>query len=313
MHVPPRPDLPAMDRDTFWLSPASYWLPAHYPVTAWATHAPFAAWLMDVLHPREVVELGTHFGFSCFALAEAAQRLGHEVHIHALDSWQGDEHAGFYGEDVFDYVQRTAATDYPESVRLLRGWFNDSRARFPPASVDLLHIDGRHGYEDVLEDYTQWRDAVRDGGVVIFHDIAERDRGFGVWRLWEELEATESTFAFAHGHGLGVLGVGDVPEPLRRLFDADDDTRERVRSDYEQLGAAVARTQTVEASASEAEALRAETAAARDASERAAQETARLRELLAASQGRVDALEDSTSWRVTAPLRAVTARLGRGR
>lgn len=313
MHAPPRPDLPAMDQDTFWLSPASYWLPAHYPVTAWATHAPFAAWLMDTLRPREIVELGTHFGFSCFAFAESAQRLGHGVRINALDSWQGDDHAGFYGEDVFEYVERTAASDYPESVRLVRGWFSDSRPQFEASSVDLLHIDGRHGYDDVVEDYTQWRDVVRDGGVVVFHDIAERERGFGVWRLWEELEATEPTFAFEHGHGLGVLGVGNVPEPLRRLFDADADTRSRIRSDYEHLGAAVARAQTLEEWAAEAESLRAQTAAARAEADVRSREAARLRTLLAATQGRVVALEDSTSWRVTAPLRAVTARLGRDR
>ena len=76
---------------TFWVCAASYLLPAHYPVSAWTEHAPFAAWLVDVLRPRSVVELGTHLGYSCFAFAEAARILGIDVTVSALDSWEGDE------------------------------------------------------------------------------------------------------------------------------------------------------------------------------------------------------------------------------
>ena len=35
----------------------------------------------------------------------------------ALDSWEGDDHAGHYGEEVYRYVQRIATSDYPDSVR----------------------------------------------------------------------------------------------------------------------------------------------------------------------------------------------------
>ena len=59
-----------------------------------------------------------------------------------------------------------------------------------------------------------WRSTVRDGGVILFHDIAERENGFGVWRLWEEIAEPGRSFTFEHGHGLGVLAVGDV-ERLR--------------------------------------------------------------------------------------------------
>ena len=65
----------------FWLTPTSYWSPAHLPASAWYTHTPFAAWLVDTLRPRSIVELGTHFGCSCFAFAEAAKRLGHELSL----------------------------------------------------------------------------------------------------------------------------------------------------------------------------------------------------------------------------------------
>lgn len=284
------------EHTSFWLTPPVYWLPAHFPLSAWTTHAPFAAYVVDRLRPQNVVELGTHLGFSSFAFAEASTRLAVPMTVHSIDTWEGDDHAGFYGEDVYAYVRRVVDEDYPDRVALYRGLFSDARPAFANASVDVLHIDGRHGYEDVREDYDDWIDTVRDGGVVLFHDIAERENGFGVWRLWEELAESGSAFAFGHGHGLGVLGVGDTSRsPLRPLFEADKQTATRIRADFERLGEVVARQTWLESQAEEAERAWAEV-------RRGAVREAELR-------ARIDALESSTSWRVTAPLRAVSHRL----
>jgi hypothetical protein len=256
----------------FWLSPTSYWFPTHYYETkAWVTHAPFAFWLVDVLRPRSIVELGTHYGFSCFVFAEAVRRLGLDSTITALDSWAGDDQAGAYGENVYESVVATVEQEYPDTVRLLRGYFEESRPQIEDDSVDLLHIDGRHGYEDVLADYTSWRSTVRQGGIILFHDIAEHQPGFGVFQLWEELRAQHPTFEFEHGHGLGVLAVGEVrAEPLVALFNADATTSARVRAEYERLGAAVAHQADLELTANE-----------------------------------LDSVLASRSWRVTKPLRDV--------
>jgi len=283
----------------FWLTPAAYWLPAHFPISAWHAHGPFAAWLIDVLRPVSVVELGTHYGYSCFAFAEAAKRLGLGTMISALDTWEGDQHAGRYGEEVFAYVTAVAETHYAGSVRLLRGLFSDSRPLFADASIDLLHIDGRHAYEDVIGDYTDWLSGVRDGGVILFHDIVERDRGFGVWRLWEKLAEPGRSFTFEHGHGLGVLAVGEIAhEPLRALFAADDATAARIRDDFSRLGDTVTRQVWLESLPDEVERAQAE------ARRRAAHEE-HLQAVLDRKQDYIDALTASTSWRVTAPLRAV--------
>jgi len=226
----------------FWLRASSYWVPAHFPRSAWVSHAPFTFWLMDVLRPRSIVELGTFQGYSCFVFAEGARRLGLDCSISALDSWEGDDHAGHYGDWVYTEVAAVAARDYPASVRLVRGYFEQSRPLFSEDSVDLLHIDGRHGYDDVLSDFTAWQSTVRQGGIVLFHDIAEHQPGFGVWRLWEELREQHPSFEFEHGHGLGVLAIGEVcAAPLVALFEADDATASLIRADYQRLGAIVER------------------------------------------------------------------------
>src|SRR3954468_5050409 len=68
---------------------------------SWAGHIPFAFWFVDALRPRTLVELGTHSGLSYSAFAQAVQTLGIETACYAIDTWKGDEQAGFYGDEVF--------------------------------------------------------------------------------------------------------------------------------------------------------------------------------------------------------------------
>ncbi|MFE6257010.1 class I SAM-dependent methyltransferase [Agromyces sp. NPDC057865] len=300
--VPARADV-----HSSWLGPASYWQPAHIVTSAWLEHAPFGFWLFDELRPRSVVELGTHFGFSFFVFAEAARRLGLASELFALDSWEGDDQAGFYEEDVYEAVRTIAERDYPESTHLLRGYFSESRHAIADDSVDVLHIDGRHGYEDAREDYQEWRSTVRDGGVILFHDIAEHGEGFGVWRLWDELAPRHPSFAFAHGHGLGVLGVGETrSRGLAALFDANEATAREIRSTYSRLGAVVTRQAQLEAMPAEVDSLHALVDSLRH-------EVERTRDIVSQREAVIDDFRTSTSWKVTRPLRAVSSLLGRGR
>ena len=69
----------------------------------------------------------------------------------------------------------------------IRSNFTDARDHFAEASVDLLHIDGQHHYEDAHSDFETWRPKLSDRAVVLFHDINEYGRDFGVHRLWGEL------------------------------------------------------------------------------------------------------------------------------
>jgi len=290
-----------------WLSPTSYWQPAHIVTSAWLEHAPFAFWLVDAVRPRSVVELGTHHGFSCFVFAEAVKRLGLDADIHALDTWAGDDQAGFYGEEVYASVRAIVESDYPGRVHLLRGWFADSRPAIGDGTVDLLHIDGRHGYDDVREDFEEWITVVREGGIVLFHDIEERENGFGVWRLWEELAAEHPSFAFTHGHGLGIIGVGAVEsDAVRELFAADAATRARIRAQYEALGAVVSRQAALEAMPAEIESLHALVASLDD-------QVSRLRDEVRQGEDVVSDYRQSTSWRITRPLRAIGGMLHRDR
>ncbi len=224
-------------------SGASFWTPTHLmSPSAWYEHAPFAFWLTEAIEPRTFVELGTHTGFSYLAFCQAVQRLGLPTSCYAIDTWTGDDHAGFYGEEVHAALSAINAIQYAAFSRLIRSLFDDARPYFRDGSIDLLHIDGRHAYEDVLHDFETWLPKLSDRAVVLFHDTNVRERGFGVWRLWEELAAEHPSFNFLHGHGLGVLAPGrSVPEGLRALFGADPEARSMICNAYARLGAMISK------------------------------------------------------------------------
>lgn len=212
-----------MDFALDWMAGAAaealYWPPVRLEVdSAWYGHVPFAHWLVCAARPRVVVELGTHAGVSFTAFCEAARRCLLPTRLVAVDTWQGDKHAGFYSDRVYKDLLAFVAARYEPQARLLRMTFAEALAEVPDGTVDLLHVDGRHRYEDVREDYESWRCKLSPRAVVLFHDVAERREDFGVFRYWEELGRTAPHFTFTHAHGLGVLLPGpDAPEAVAAL------------------------------------------------------------------------------------------------
>ncbi len=226
------------------ISAASYWAPHHLLYSAWLEHGPFAFWLVDAAKPRSLVELGTHNGYSFFAFCQAVQSLKLQCSCYAIDTWEGDEHAGFYGDEVYQGVASIQQLNYADISTLIRATFDAALPYFSDGSIDLLHIDGRHTYEDALTDYTTWTPKLSERAIVVFHDTNVRRSDFGVWRLWSELKIKFPSFEFIHGNGLGVLAVGnEVPARLRSLFDAANTPEELsiVRAAYSRLGQACSR------------------------------------------------------------------------
>lgn len=225
------------------ISSASFWSVENLVAdSAWLEHAPFAFWLTESLRPRTFVELGTHAGYSFFAFCQAVQRLGAGTKCYAVDTWKGDVHSGHYDEQIFDAVTAYNNDHYSAFSTLVRSTFDEASVHFSDGTVDLLHIDGRHFYEDVKHDFETWLPKLSDRAIVLFHDTNVRERGFGVFRLWEKLRNSYPSFEFVHGHGLGVLGVGrELTEPLTALFASTESecALVSVRASYAHLGLAV--------------------------------------------------------------------------
>ncbi len=64
-----------------------FWRPTYLAQSAWLEHIPFAFWLVDTLRPRNIVELGTHYGSSYFSFCQAVSKLDLETCCFAVDTW----------------------------------------------------------------------------------------------------------------------------------------------------------------------------------------------------------------------------------
>lgn len=220
--------------------PISFAAPLRIAPSAWITHVPFGMFLIDLLRPAVIVELGSHYGTSYCAFCQAIRELGLNARAYAIDTWKGDEHSGFYGEEVLADLRKHHDPLYGEFSSLIRSTFDEAVNYFPDASIDLLHIDGLHTYEAVKHDFESWLPKLSNRAVVVFHDINVRERDFGVWQLWEELAAAHPSFSVAHGHGLGVVAIGEhYPPGLNTLVEPPEEELIRIRELFFQLGKGV--------------------------------------------------------------------------
>lgn len=227
--------------------PICFTYPSRVAMSAWMGHVPFAMYIVDVLRPKAIVELGTHYGISYCAFCQAVRELGLDTRCYAIDTWQGDAQAGFYGPEVLMDLEEHHNPLYGGFSRLIQSTFDEALDYFGNHTFDLLHIDGFHTYEAVKQDLEKWLPKMTDRGVVLFHDINVREREFGVWRFWEELKLKYPSFEFVHSHGLGVLGVGkDYPDELRALFNCPEHEAIKVRSFFSHLGARLEAAQEVQ-------------------------------------------------------------------
>lgn len=65
--------------------------------------------------------------------------------------------------------------------------FNKAKEILNGKQLDFLFIDGDHRYEAIKSDYEMYYPFVRQGGIIGFHDIGEREEGGGR-RFWEEIK-----------------------------------------------------------------------------------------------------------------------------
>ena len=169
-------------------------------VTAWRGHEVFASWLVREMKPKVIVELGVDKGFSSFVFATPG--IGT---VYGVDSFEGDPEAGMRNT----YPEVIAKRDELgiKNLELIKGYFSEV-AKTWTQPIDILHIDGRHRYEDVKEDFETWSKFVRPGGIILLHDTVVEKQNYDVKRYFAEIDTPKTNFV--RSNGLGVVSSDPV-------------------------------------------------------------------------------------------------------
>lgn len=295
-------------------------------------HIPFMFWIVDALRPRTIVELGVGKGNSYLAFLQAASHLNLDVRCSGVDHWMGRD-----GEKCYRELSAYHDPLYGVFSTLLRSPFDEAAAYFADGTIDLLHIDGTRSYNAISRDFSIWLPKMSARGIVMFHDTNIRSSEYGARRIWEEANSRYPTFEFLHGNGLGIAYVGSEPARgrLKTFFDKAQANATYVRSYFARLGISVhehvallgaeahgtnagTRLQALEAEL--ARATKAQNAleqelqgaraklARRDSLRQQTVIVMRLQREVSVLNGKKlewEQIRQSTSWRITAPLRWV--------
>jgi predicted O-methyltransferase YrrM len=170
--------------------------------------------LVQELRPRAVLEIGTALGGTLFLLTR----------VSALDAvlvsvdLSSPEDLSFGGGKVEHRAPLYEAFALGEQrVHFFAGDSHTPEMRIRieeklgGRELDLVFIDGDHSEAGVRADFELYRDLVRPGGVIAFHDVVEGDPHLvgGVPRFWRSIRTPTAREFVADrtqgGWGIGVL------------------------------------------------------------------------------------------------------------
>lgn len=153
------------------------------------------------ISPKISMEIGTWKG----GVTHILSKISEQVFTLDLDG---------YGD--FDINKRNEFLSTYPNVKLFVAnshfvsTFNAVKMYLGNNKLDLLFIDGDHSYQGVKEDYFMYKDLVRSGGYIIFHDIQDHERWKGISmevpRFWNDLNGNKNEITIRSDYGgFGIL------------------------------------------------------------------------------------------------------------
>lgn len=182
----------------------------------WSGHRRFVYDLVANIRPECIVELGSYYGCSAFTFLQALKDFDMKSHFYAIDTWEGDSFTeNDYKENIYDSYKNIQEKLFAgQNAIMKRMTFDQACCDFEEESIDLLHIDGSHTYEDCRHDFEKWFSKVSRKGIILFHDISDdRLDGelLGSHLFWQEIkEQFPFTLEFPYSFGLGVLFLDEI-------------------------------------------------------------------------------------------------------
>jgi len=164
--------------------------------------------VVKALEPKVVVEIGTAYGGTLFMWSQFASKK--VISCDLEHPWYKQKlYEDFPPPGSGCQVVPVVGDSSKQSV------IDRVKSELAGEPIDFLFIDGDHTDAGVRADFANFRDLVRPGGLIAFHDIVERPHLAGeieVHLLWNELHAaqdldTEEVVAEGSPCGIGLLRV----------------------------------------------------------------------------------------------------------
>ena len=210
--------------------------PLRLAPTAELAHVPVAMFLVDVLRPEVLVQLGVSEGALFCAYAQAVKYLGLRTRCFAIGDWSNSHGEG---GDSSHLSNLRAHHDplYGKFSQLVQGAPGKAHTDFENGAIDLLHIRAFSPDDDLKEWFERWLPRMSNRGVVILENINVRSNTLDVWKVWKDLSNVHPHFEFPHQGGLGVVSVGKlIPKELVAILEASDAEASMIREFFRQSG-----------------------------------------------------------------------------
>jgi hypothetical protein len=219
------------------------------PVADWHALIPFNYFLINLIRPTRVVELGVCAGDSLYSSCQILAVLkradtSYLPSVFGIDTWEGDENCK-YDPDLYYNSISDATSQMREWVALIKSTSVAAVSEFADCSIDLLHIDADHSYDAVKLDFETYLPKMTTTGCIIFHDIdpniisaATGKKVDGASNVWHNLilpEYPNKTLSLYHSCGLGVLFPNAFPNKETEDFITNED-HDSIRTYFGLLG-----------------------------------------------------------------------------
>ena len=160
------------------------------------------------LHPRTVLEIGTHRGGTLYLWARLAQPDAILVSIDLPGGKFGGGYSPFRTPIYRRFAQKRQKLHLVKANSHSESTLEETKRLLSGHQIDLLFIDGDHTYEGVKKDWEMYSPLVRSGGLVVFHDVAGNYGETEVKAFWDTIKTSYSHREYmAHPEGLYGIGV----------------------------------------------------------------------------------------------------------
>ena len=220
--------------------PIIYLHPSKIYPSPFNSHLPFKNWFIKNIKPRLYVELGAR-GSSFFSVCEIIKTFKIDSKCVAVDTWMGggnqnnlDGEEFIFERFVNDFLQ------YDQIADFVRKTFLDAVNGFSNESIDLLQILDCQNYQEVKQIFDNYLPKISKRGVILLHGINDYSMQMGVNLVWQDIKSNYLTIKFDHGLGLGLVLVGkDVDPELIELSKVQDKDLYVLKNLFQLLGTSI--------------------------------------------------------------------------